>query len=92
MHACMHARNREAFRVHAGSPDRQPWPSTALQSAWMTLLQLCERICDRALSITLGYTLAHNAKNLRSDTYTTAVCVEVASSTAVVVIQIYSTA
>ena len=47
---------REAFRVHAGLPDAQVWgESSNLQRRWMQLLHMCEQICNRALSLTLGY-------------------------------------
>ncbi|KAG5179951.1 hypothetical protein JKP88DRAFT_280045 [Tribonema minus] len=46
---------RQAFRIHAGHADRQSWPDDALRAAWLRLLRMCERICDRALSLALGY-------------------------------------
>eukprot|EP00611_Tribonema_gayanum_P012122 TRINITY_DN2267_c0_g3_i1.p1 TRINITY_DN2267_c0_g3~~TRINITY_DN2267_c0_g3_i1.p1 ORF type:complete len:343 (+),score=86.86 TRINITY_DN2267_c0_g3_i1:263-1291(+) len=49
---------RQAFRIHAGHTDRQPWPDAALRAAWLRLLRMCERICDRALSLALGYLVA----------------------------------
>ena len=48
---------REAFRVHAGSPDSQPWQSDAVRNNWIRAMHLCRYICDIALDLTLGYDL-----------------------------------
>ena len=48
---------REAFRVHAGRPDDQPWPCSVgedVRSIWLQGLALCQDICDQALQLTLG--------------------------------------
>jgi isopenicillin N synthase-like dioxygenase len=45
---------REAYRVHAGCPDSQPWPSGS-RRAWLRGLALCRHICDEALYLTLDY-------------------------------------
>lgn len=53
---------REAFRVHAGRPDDQPWPLNTnatgqddnVRSTWLQGLGLCRNICDEALQLTLG--------------------------------------
>ena len=46
---------REAFRVHAGSPDSQPWKNSEVRSKWIRGMFLCRDICDVALNLTLGY-------------------------------------
>lgn len=46
---------REAYRVHAGSPDAQPWKNSEVRLKWMRGMLLCRDICDIALSLTLGY-------------------------------------
>lgn len=57
---------REAYRVHGGSPDSQPWPCTTNvdtvsptyltpRQKWLRAMALCRHICDEALYLTLGY-------------------------------------
>lgn len=46
---------REVYRVHCGSPDSQPWPSSSSRQAWLRGLCVCRYICDVALKLTLGY-------------------------------------
>ena len=48
---------REAFRVHCGSPDSQPWPCSSSRRKWLRGMCLCRYICDVALHLTLGYTV-----------------------------------
>ncbi len=40
---------REAYRIHAGRPDRQPWPSTTFRDAFLDLQHKLRGICDAAL-------------------------------------------
>jgi len=53
---------REVYRVHCGSPDSQPWPTSTSQTNTSSCRQdflramcLCRYICDVALHLTLGY-------------------------------------
>lgn len=46
---------REAFRVHAGSPDAQPWPNHIVRRNWLAGMCLCRHVCDAALGLTLQY-------------------------------------
>ena len=58
---------REAYRVHCGSPDSQPWPSRSTHTAasppcssssrqeFLRCMCVCRYICDVALKLTLGY-------------------------------------
>lgn len=53
---------KKAYRVHAGSPDSQPWPRDSKGSdrprhCWLRGLALCRHICDEALDLTLGYNM-----------------------------------
>ncbi|CAM9567290.1 unnamed protein product [Scytosiphon promiscuus] len=50
---------REAFRVPAAtfrpsSSPLQPWPCQRLRRAWLAVLRLLQRVCHRALTLTLG--------------------------------------
>ncbi len=40
---------REAYRIHAGRPDRQPWPSHTFRDAFLYLQHKLREICDAAL-------------------------------------------
>ncbi len=40
---------REAYRIHAGRPDRQPWPSPTFRDAFLDLQHKLRGICDAAL-------------------------------------------
>ncbi|OQR95755.1 hypothetical protein THRCLA_07595 [Thraustotheca clavata] len=51
------SRVRECFRVHTGELERLKWPSSTFESAWLTLMKKCQAICDKSLSLTLGYTV-----------------------------------
>ena len=44
---------RGAFRVHAGQPHLQKWPTEAFEKTWMTLLNSLQKICDQSLKCTL---------------------------------------
>jgi len=44
---------REAYRVHCGDPDRQPWPSGLARKSLLRGLCLCRHVCDAALEMTL---------------------------------------
>ncbi|CAK4396156.1 unnamed protein product [Aphanomyces euteiches] len=46
---------RECFRVHAGDLSRMIWPSESFEAKWLALLRACQAICDKSLSLTLGY-------------------------------------
>ena len=48
---------REVYRVAAGSPDSQKWPSISARSTWIRGMALCRHICDEALQLTLGYNM-----------------------------------
>ncbi len=40
---------REAYRIHAGKPDRQPWPSPTFRDAFLDLQHKLRGVCDAAL-------------------------------------------
>ncbi len=44
---------REAYRIHAGRPDRQPWPSHTFRDAFLDLQHKLREICDAALVATV---------------------------------------
>ncbi|CAM9332180.1 unnamed protein product [Ectocarpus sp. 12 AP-2014] len=49
---------REVFRAPAlafpPSSQRQPWPCPRLHRAWLAMVRLLQRVCHRALTLTLG--------------------------------------
>ncbi|CAI5725707.1 unnamed protein product [Peronospora effusa] len=50
-----HTSVRDCFRVACGDMSRLVWPSTEFHTNWLLLQRRMQRICDRALSLTLGY-------------------------------------
>ena len=46
---------REAFRVHCGAVDDQPWPTTQSRQSWLQGMALCRHICDVCLDLIVGY-------------------------------------
>ncbi|RHY33399.1 hypothetical protein DYB32_001656 [Aphanomyces invadans] len=48
---CTHV--RECFRAHAGDLSRMQWPSADFEEKYLALV--CQSICDKSLSLTLGY-------------------------------------
>ncbi|OQR85813.1 hypothetical protein ACHHYP_11332 [Achlya hypogyna] len=51
------SRVRECFRVHTGDTSRISWPSPAFEKTWVSYTKKCQAICDKSLSLTLGYTV-----------------------------------
>ncbi|KAF0694212.1 hypothetical protein As57867_014833, partial [Aphanomyces stellatus] len=50
-------RVRQCFRGHAGDLSRMMWPDAAFETKWRALLKVCQIICDKSLSLTMGYTV-----------------------------------
>uniref|UniRef100_M4BI83 Isopenicillin N synthase-like Fe(2+) 2OG dioxygenase domain-containing protein n=1 Tax=Hyaloperonospora arabidopsidis (strain Emoy2) TaxID=559515 RepID=M4BI83_HYAAE len=50
-----HTSVRDCFRVACGDISRLVWPSSEFQTHWLSLQRHMQRICDRALSLTVGY-------------------------------------
>lgn len=44
---------RSCYRIVAGDPDRVEWPNEQFRKAWMELMRVCIRICDKSLELTL---------------------------------------
>ncbi|RQM27449.1 hypothetical protein B5M09_001304 [Aphanomyces astaci] len=44
---------RECFRAHTGDLSRMQWPSADFEAKYLALV--CQTICDKSLSLTLGY-------------------------------------
>ncbi|RLN71160.1 hypothetical protein BBJ28_00000213 [Nothophytophthora sp. Chile5] len=53
-----HTSVRDCFRVACGDMTRLVWPSPEFQAHWLALQRRMQRICDRALSLTMGYDIA----------------------------------
>lgn len=53
-----HTSVRDCFRVACGDMSRLVWPSPEFKEHWLSLQRRMERICDRALSLTVGYDIA----------------------------------
>ncbi|KUF97140.1 Serine/threonine protein phosphatase [Phytophthora nicotianae] len=50
-----HTSVRDCFRVACGDMSRLVWPSPEFKKHWLSLQRRMQRICDRALSLTVGY-------------------------------------
>eukprot|EP00644_Phytophthora_capsici_P002306 jgi/Phyca11/528225/estExt2_fgenesh1_pm.C_PHYCAscaffold_270132 len=50
-----HTSVRDCFRVACGDMSRLIWPSPEFKNHWLSLQRRMQRICDRALSLTVGY-------------------------------------
>ncbi|KAL4096036.1 hypothetical protein PRIC1_009401 [Phytophthora ramorum] len=50
-----HTSVRDCFRVACGDMSRLVWPSPEFKDHWLGLQRRMQRICDRALSLTVGY-------------------------------------
>ncbi|RLN49442.1 hypothetical protein BBJ29_000084 [Phytophthora kernoviae] len=53
-----HTSVRDCFRVACGDMSRLVWPSPEFKDHWLSLQRRMEKICDRALSLTVGYEIA----------------------------------
>ncbi|KAI9995600.1 hypothetical protein PInf_012665 [Phytophthora infestans] len=60
-----HTSVRDCFRVACGDMSRLVWPSPDFKKHWLSLQRHMQRICDRALSLTVGYNI--EASNARTD-------------------------
>ncbi|RLN43767.1 hypothetical protein BBO99_00000634 [Phytophthora kernoviae] len=60
-----HTSVRDCFRVACGDMSRLVWPSPEFKDHWLSLQRRMEKICDRALSLTVGYEIAPS--HARSD-------------------------
>ncbi|KAI9908345.1 hypothetical protein PsorP6_004365 [Peronosclerospora sorghi] len=50
-----HTTVRDCFRVACGNMSRVVWPSPEFKIHWLSLQRHMQRICDRALSLIVGY-------------------------------------
>lgn len=50
-----HTSVRDCFRVACGDMSRLVWPNEAFESRWLAHQRTMQQICDKALSLTLGY-------------------------------------
>ncbi|POM61577.1 hypothetical protein PHPALM_29388 [Phytophthora palmivora] len=60
-----HTSVRDCFRVACGDMSRLVWPSPEFKNHWLALQRRMQRICDRALSLTVGYDI--EPSHARSD-------------------------
>ncbi|KAG3121060.1 hypothetical protein PI124_g63 [Phytophthora idaei] len=60
-----HTSVRDCFRVACGGMSRLVWPSPEFEKHWLSLQRRMQRICDRALSLTVGYDI--EPSNARTD-------------------------
>ncbi|KAG2763207.1 hypothetical protein Pcac1_g25016 [Phytophthora cactorum] len=60
-----HTSVRDCFRVACGDMSRLVWPSPEFEKHWLSLQRRMQRICDRALSLTVGYDI--EPSNARTD-------------------------
>lgn len=60
-----HTSVRDCFRVACGDMSKLVWPSPEFKSHWLSLQCCMQRICDRALSLTVGYDIVPS--HARSD-------------------------
>ncbi|TDH64943.1 hypothetical protein CCR75_000976 [Bremia lactucae] len=60
-----HTNVRDCFRVACGDMSRVIWPSLDFENRWLALQRCMQRICDRALSLTVGFDI--EPSHTRSD-------------------------
>ncbi|CAH0477400.1 unnamed protein product [Peronospora belbahrii] len=60
-----HTSVRDCFRVACGDMSRLVWPTPEFKTHWLSLQRCMQRICDRALSLTVGYHI--EPSHVRSD-------------------------